>query len=228
MAEQQGGQADDQPIEPEVLAPRRVSAQRKRQLDPRNHRVKTVRQLSYMVRCYAMDRRRLRELALMEDRIRTNGRVGRSKSTVRYHDRPEVEIMLHRRDELQRMDVLIEEYDAKIRESGLQDDKLLEALKCISSLKQSQMIHMQRIEDVLNSLNKEIGKREMIMAKMAADMAAISLSVDQHKDKMALAAKAVAPSASELRTRLALKYGVSEEEVDKLLGAKAAQQEPEA
>jgi hypothetical protein len=196
-----------------------------RRLQPRYSQKKSVRQIAYMVRCYAMDRRRLRELTLFRDRLNETGKVARQKSRVLHSDRPEVELILHRIDEILRLNGVIEQFEAKLNEVQLEPDTLAECIKCVTSLKQAQMEHLDRVEGVLSTLNKEIGKRELIMAKMTSDLAHLTLSEQQHQDKMALALRQPAPSAAELRLKLAERYGVTPEEVDKVMGAKSAEAE---
>lgn len=225
MAEQQDDPDDANPeVEAEPDAPRLPAAQAKL---PRYHQKKAIRQLAHLVFGYSRDRRRIRELVLLKDRaFGANGARVRGKSEVRRHDRPEIELLLHRRDEQLRLEDLTKVAEAKIRASDLKGRDLADAMASLAELNNLKMRHVQRIEDALTALGKEISGREVIIAKLASDMAHLDQSAAQHKDKMVLAAKVVQPSGADIRKKLADKYGVSEEEVENLINARKVDQEP--
>lgn len=220
MAEQEdaSGQPDDADEVP-INPPRLPSAKPVRGL---HHPKKYLRQLTHMVYCLARDRRRFRELVLLKERsFGKNGSRTRPRSEVRRHDRPEIELVLYRADEVVRLEALVKAAEAQIHGAGLSGAEFSEALASIAEFNAQKMRHLTQIDNSLATLSKENKASEVIAAKLASDMAHIEQSASQHKDKMELAAKVARPASSnDMKLRLAEKYGVSPDEVDRMLAAK--------
>lgn len=224
MAEQ-----EDDPDESEAVPinpPRLPSTKPVRGL---HHPKKYLRQLTHMVYCLARDRRRFRELVLLKERpFGVNGARKRARSEVRRHDRPEIELVLYRAEEVVRLEALVKAAESQIHSAGLSGAEFAEALASIADLNTQKMRHLKGIDDSLATLSKENKASEVIAAKLASDMAHIEQSASQHQDKMELAAKAVRPASSnDMKLRLAEKYGVSPDEVERMLAAKPVEHDPE-
>lgn len=185
-----------------------------------------------MVNGYASDRNRIRGLVLFEERVAE--KCTRAISTVNYHDRPEVELILHHRDQYLKLTRMIDDAGMAIEcaRKMLKDgnDSYIEALSnAIASLARvetQRANHLKSMEIILANMTKEMGDQETIMARLAADAAHMAQKASEHRDKMDLARKsAEIPTTAELQQRLALKYNVPIEQVESILAAKAVDAE---
>jgi hypothetical protein len=178
-----------------------------------------VGKLLVMVNGYAADRNRLRSLVLFETRM--SGKGVNPVSTVAYSDRPETELILFHRDKALAYEKLADEVNEiiatwKKSDEVLDKDGFATMKECLIKIKDIdalQMKHISALETLLASLTKEMGGQEALMARLAADAASLAQKATE------------IPTTMELKQRLALKYGCSIEEVDRVLGAKAIEAE---
>jgi hypothetical protein len=180
-----------------------------------------------MVNGYAVDRNRIRNLVLFEERRAEKNT--RPISKVNNYDRPEVELILYHRDRCRALDGAISQAELGIACAKKQiDESNIDYVQCLaaslselSSLEAKKAKHLAAIENLLAQMTKEMSLQETIMARLAADAASLAQKASEHRDKMDLARKSGAiPTTAELKQRLALKYNVPIEQVEAVLAAK--------
>lgn len=187
-----------------------------------------------MVNGYAVDRNRLRGLVLFEERRAEKNT--RPISRVNNYDRPEVELILHHRDRCRALEAHSQYAELAIASAKKQIDEgnptylvaLSQALQELARIENHRAKHVASIEGLLAQMTKEMGVQEALMARLAADAAALAQKASEHQDKMDLARKTSAiPTTAELKQRLALKYGVPIDQVEAVLAAKTIDAETE-
>jgi hypothetical protein len=158
------------------------------EMEPTSARM--LHQLKGMVRGYARDIHRVRNLVTFAERVRLDGGDEniRKMSDVRWEDRPEIEIYLKHRDDVLHIERALELQDLIIIEARKNEDpnKLLQAFNCISRLEQTKERHLQKMTAILETMSREFGAREAIMAKLASEGAKLAMIGQMHQEKMLL------------------------------------------
>ncbi len=143
---------------------------------------KTAKQLTNMVRGYARDRARIRQLPTFGDR--TNGERTQKKAQVEWNDRPEIELYLTHRDAYEELGKDLTSCREALRK--VEPEDAASAMEAMSRLETTRAKHLASMELILAMLQKEFGAREGIMAKLASDQAKIAEAARQHEERIGL------------------------------------------
>ncbi len=160
---------------------------KRRQQKPRNLEGSSslmLRRLGRMMNKYGKSVHRMYSLVTFTPRLTEKGKI-LGLSQVEMNDRPEVELYLRHRDEILAIDRDIEKC-ADV-DMANDTDNGLNRMNVISSLRGSKHKHLAAMEGILDTLTKEFGSKEAIMAKLAADGAKLTVSMKQHNDRLEVA-----------------------------------------
>lgn len=175
------------------------------------------RDLEAMLRAHKRDRARIRNLPIFHAREQTiQGKVQtRRKAQVEFTDRPEVEMIIARVDEIDHIKEQIAFFMANYR-AILPPRELVEAMKELNLLRKKIDDHYTRIEAILANLAKEHGAREATIAAVAMKMAALAQQLQLHE------IGAGARTDKDIIDRLKQRYNLSDAEAQAMLDAKPA------
>lgn len=143
---------------------------------------KLTKQLTNMVRGYARDRARVRNLPTFSDR--TKGDLTRRKAQVEWSDRPEIELYLTHRDAYEQGGQDLAECRARLKDVDAYN--IGDAMEAMARLETARAKHLGSMELILAMLQKEFGNREGLMGKLASDGAKIAESARQHLERVDL------------------------------------------
>jgi TolA-binding protein len=177
--------------------------------------LKSVASLAKMVKGYARDRMRVRGLATFAARTNKGGLVTK-KAQVQYSDRPEVEIYLTHRDDFEAISARIAKLEAKIEDMQDDPESLATCVQSIARQEEIKWRHLASMEKILAKLSDECGSREAAMVKLATDAAKLAQADAHHRERMEIEREGGEAPTAKL-DRLAEKYGMSRDEVCKML-----------
>ncbi len=174
-------------------------------------------------------KKRLRDMAVFADRLDQKGRI-KKKSDTEFDTSPEEELMYKHRALYQetmaaKKDVLDRLTDVIPNSADIrQYNQMVLALRGIE-LESNE--HLGSMRDLLKDLRSREEKIEDRITNILQERSRLISQMVRHKDQMEVAKQGNdTPSTGELKERLALKYGISIEQVEKMTSEKQIDVQP--